>query len=197
MRFFTDIYSVRLFLRLLLGLILLGAAFGKLAHPTKFGRAIQDYKVFPQKLESKLALSTILSFGIPLAELGAGVGLVSGFLLTPAVGLTVVLFVIFSGAIVFNLLRGRTDLSCHCGGILGDHRISWWLVGRNALFIACTLILIFTPSDPFTIDTIVRRSSSLSATLWVSTALPVILFVLSILVVLVLLNAARTVLCPQ
>ena len=196
MRLPIDSNSIRLFLRLLLGLILLSVAVSKLIHPGKFRKDIEDYKIIPHALNSTFAISTIFSYCLPLMELAAGVGLISGFLLTPTVVLASTLFVAFSGAITFNLIQGRTDLSCHCGGALGEHRISWWLVGRNALFVFCSLTLILTPPDPFTIDTLVRRSSTVSIASWMSIALPVLLLVVGVLVVFVLLNTARTVLRP-
>ena len=127
--------SVRLFVRLLLGVLLLSVGVGKLAHPRQFQRGIQDYHIMSSMLEKKLALTTLLSFSIPLAELLASLGLISGFWLTTAIVLAMVLFIIFSVAIVLNLARGRRDLSCHCGGVVGNHLISWWLVGRNGLLI--------------------------------------------------------------
>jgi hypothetical protein len=87
----------------------------------------------------------MLATGIPLAELLAGLGLISGFWLVPAIVLAMALFVVFCIAITINLVRGRRDLSCHCGGVIGNHLISWWLVGRNGLLIiglviTCTLM---------------------------------------------------------
>jgi len=192
-----DIHSMRLFVRLLLGLILLSVAISKLVHRSEFRKGIEDYRIIPQMLNSKLALATVFSFCIPIAELVAGLGPISGLLLVPAIILAIALFVIFSGAILFNLVQGRTDLSCHCGGALGEHRISWWLIVRNTFFVVCSFFLVFTPSDPFTIDTLIRRSSSLNTAIWVGTALPIALLVLGVLLVFVLLNAVRVVLRPQ
>ena len=190
------IVSIRLFIRLLLGLILLSVGASKLVHPHRLRSGIQDYRLIPPTLESKLALSKVLSFCISLAELVAGLGLISGLLLVPLAFLTVGLFILFSAAIGINLVRGRHDLSCHCGGSLGDHRISWWLVGRNGLFMVGLFVLLLTPADVFTVDTFVRNPSALSATLWMSTVLPVTLLVVGTLIMPVLINAARIVLHP-
>lgn len=189
-----DIFSIRLFLRLLIGLILLSVGVSKLLHPHRFQRSIQDYQVLPPPVESRLALSAVLSYGIPLAELVAGLGLLSGLLLVPVALLTLALFLLFSGAILINLFRGRRDLSCHCGGMLGDHRISWWLVGRNGLLVASILFLLFTPPDLFTLDRLLRSPSAFSAAMWVSTFLPVILLVIGACALLLLFNIARIVL---
>jgi len=193
--------AIHLFLRLLLGLLFLSTAINKILHREQLRKDIEDYKIIPLTINSLFAISTLLAFGLPLSELVAGIGLVSGFLLVPALLLTLTLLLVFSGAIVFNLLQGRRELSCHCGGVLGEHRISWWLVGRNILLIGCSFIVLFTPPDPFTIDAIMRRSSSLDIVLWTSTALPVVLLVFCTFAVLLLLDAVRVVLrsslpCP-
>ncbi|HJT58786.1 MAG TPA: MauE/DoxX family redox-associated membrane protein [Ktedonobacteraceae bacterium] len=185
-----DINVIRLFIRLLLGLILLSASVSKLVHRSRFESGIQEYQILPDFLESKLALSTVLSFCIPLAELVAAIGLISGLLLLPASILALGMFLIFSGAIVINLVRGRFDLSCHCAGTLGDHHISWWLVRRNGVFVAGLLVLLMTPSDVFTIETFVRNPSLLNGSL-LSIVLPVVLVVGMFLFAVVLINAAR------
>lgn len=191
-----DISAVRLFIRLLLGFVLLSVSISKMVHPRSFQRGILDYQVLPSILESKIALSTLLSFCIPLAELVAGLGLISGLLLLPATILSLGLLLLFSGAIAVNLVRGRRDLSCHCAGALGNHRISWWLIGRNGLCIAGLIILLLTPADLFTVETFVRSASPLSGAVWLGTVLPIVLLVGAVLAVLLLWNYARILLRP-
>jgi len=183
--------ALRLFLRLLLGLLLVSVGIGKLIHPDRFRRGILDYKILLPALEARFRISTILSFSIPVGELLAGLGLLSGFLLVPAIILTVVLFVTFSWAMILNLRRGRRDLACHCGGIIGNHIISWWLVGRNGLMMLGLLFLLVTPFDTLTVGTLLRSPSAVSATLWTNAVLPVALLVGVVLVVLALFNSAR------
>ncbi len=192
-----DVIAVRLFLRLLVGVILLSVGVGKLAHPRQFQRDIQDYHVVLSILEKRLALTAVLSLGIPLAELLAGLGLISGFWLMIAIVLALALFVVFSSAITINLVRGkrvwetlRRDLSCHCGGVVGNHLISWWLVGRNGLLIVGLLVLFVTPLDSFTVASFVRSPSLLNQSL-VSTIVPVIVMVGAVMAVIALCNAAR------
>lgn len=146
------IIFIRVFVRFLLGLILLSTGVSKLIHPSRFRRAIQDYSIIPPAWESKLSLSILVSFAIPIAEFIAGLGIMSGFELVSAALLAFTLFVLFSIALIINLMRGRYDLSCHCDGVLGDLRISWWQVGRNGLFLGGLLVLLLTPGDMFTIQ---------------------------------------------
>ncbi|MEO8970394.1 MAG: MauE/DoxX family redox-associated membrane protein [Ktedonobacteraceae bacterium] len=186
----TGVVYLRLFIRLLIGLILLSVSVSKMSHPRRFQRGIHDYQVLPRVLESRIAISTFLSYCIPLAELLAGLGLISGFLLVPTIGLTLGLFVLFSYAILINLIRGRHDLSCHCAGVIGDHRISWWLIARNSLLIVSLLVLLLTPPDIFTFEMLLRSPSLLNSVLF-STVLPVALLVGAVLAALVLVNYAR------
>jgi uncharacterized membrane protein YphA (DoxX/SURF4 family) len=185
-----DVIAVRLFLRLLLGVLLLSVGLSKLAHARQFQRGIQDYQVVPSILVSKSACSMALAIGIPVAELLAGIGLISGFWLVPAIVLAVALFVVFSSAIAINLVRGRRDLSCHCGGAIGNHLISWWLVGRNGLLIVGLVLLLVTPPDTFTVASFVRSPSLLNAP-FISTIVPVAVLAGAVIVVIALYNAAR------
>jgi uncharacterized membrane protein YphA (DoxX/SURF4 family) len=187
------IVAIRLFLRLLLGLILLSTGISKLTHPAHFRRAIQDYRVLPPAFDAKFALSRILATSIPIAEVVTGLGLVSGLLLLPLLLLTILLFLVFCGALMINLARGRYDLSCHCAGLLGNHRISWWLIVRNGACIAGLLVLIFTPADTITVPMLLHHPSLLSTTIWLNVLFPVALLVGVILVMLLLYNAARLV----
>ena len=189
--------ALRLFVRFLLGAIFLSTGVSKLAHPRRFQRGIQDYQVLPAHLESKLALSRLLSFCIPLTEVLIALSLISGFLLVPAILLTLVLLVTFSGAIVLNLVRGRHDLSCHCGGTFGEHRISWWLVGRNGLLMAGFFLLLVIPADVFTVETFVRNPPTVPGAMWINLVLPVGLLIIGVLAGLLLLTYARVVLRPS
>ncbi|MGI9062067.1 MAG: MauE/DoxX family redox-associated membrane protein [Ktedonobacteraceae bacterium] len=195
MAFPLDIPSMRLGIRILVGVVLLSVGVSKLMHPRRFRQAIQEYYILPSALDGRFAGSALFAFAIPLAELSAGLGLITGMWLIPSLFVALSLFVLFSGAILINLRRGRTDLSCHCAGVLGSHRISWWLLGRNAFFIAGLLVLLLTPPDRMTLDVFVHRPSLLSS-LFLSTILPVVSLVGVVLAVLVLLSSAKVLFRP-
>ncbi|WP_164669834.1 MauE/DoxX family redox-associated membrane protein [Virgibacillus doumboii] len=57
-----------------------------------------------------------------------------------------ILTFIYTLAILINLLRGRKDLSCGCGGVLGDHNISYKLISRNILIISGLFLVYLLPS---------------------------------------------------
>ena len=54
---------------------------------------------------------------------------------------------VVTGAVIVNLLRGRTDLDCGCGGAGGDQRLSWGLVLRNALLAAALAFAAARPGE--------------------------------------------------
>lgn len=61
--------AIRIFLRLLLGLLLLSVGASKLARPGSFRRGLQDYQLLSSALDSRLSLSAILTYGLPIAEI--------------------------------------------------------------------------------------------------------------------------------
>ena len=160
-------------------------------HPQRFRQSIRDYQVLPSFLESKSGVSIILALCIAIAEAGGGCGLILGVLLSYITPLIQSLLAIFSCALIMNLVRGRKDLSCHCGGVIGNHTISWWLVVRNVAFILMLLILSITSPDPFTLMALVHSQSIFASVMWVNIALPMLLLTAGILFIGVLLHSAR------
>lgn len=182
---------VRLFIRFIVGILLISVAFSKFRHRRDFRRAIQDYRLIPAKMETSLKLSGLLSALVPPLELLLGIALISGILLTPALLLSILLFGVYTAALTINLRRGRFELSCGCGGILGNHRISWWMVGRNILLLAGLLLLLVTPPDPFQVGLLSGTGFHAQPVDWLSAALPAAICVTLFLAAIALLNAAR------
>jgi Methylamine utilisation protein MauE len=183
--------DVRLFLRLFIGFLLLSVSVNKLKDLRQFRQGIRDYQVLPAFIESSEKFLTPISLIIALGELIVGLTLITGIQLTFSVIFTQCLFFIFSGALSINLVRGRKDLSCHCGGALGNHFISWWLVVRNVSFILGLFILLLTPPDPFTLNGLSHIRSASDITIWINIALPVAILALSIVLIGALFNTAK------
>lgn len=179
---------LHLFIRLFLGVIICSSSFSKIIHLKRFKQAILDYQLIPSSLE-KLFLSTLLSFSFPAIELMAGLGLLTGLFLAPSTILTIGLFIVFSIALIINLLRGRNDLSCHCEGALGSHQISWRLVERNIFLVVIASVLLTAP-DQLTVESLLSKPALLYET--VSTIIvPTALIVGVLLLILVPANSAR------
>lgn len=111
----------------LLAIVFASAAWHKLRDLLAFELALDAYALLPAPLVRPFA------WILPLLESLAAVTLV----LTPTriTGgwLALALLALVTGAVVVNLLRGRTDVGCGCGGIEDEQTLSWALVARNVL----------------------------------------------------------------
>jgi hypothetical protein len=111
----------------------------KLAHRRQFAAEIADYRLLPA------SLTGIVAAGLPVVEIAAGVAvLFSGARLAGTLVLLACL-AIFTAAVVVNLLRGRTDLSCACFGRRSRH-IDWAIPARNGLMAAGLLAATLVPT---------------------------------------------------
>ena len=119
-------------LRTALALLLATAAWHKLRAPAVFRQTLGDYRLLPP------ALVPLLSFGVPIIEIGVAVGLLAG---APAAALfAAALFAVYGLAIGVNLARGRRHIDCGCTGPAARQTLSGWLVGRNAALVAAALV---------------------------------------------------------
>ena len=121
-------------LRLSLALLLGGAALHKLRHPAAFRLALASYALIPA------ALLGVAPWFFVAAELGLAVSMVapaSGA--APALG-TALLLALYSGAIAINLLRGRRDIACGCGGPASRGTLGWGLLLRNGVLVAVAML---------------------------------------------------------
>ncbi len=110
-----------------LGAIFLAGAHAKWRERHVFVAVVQAYGLLP------VPLVTVFSFCVMLAEFGVGLALWWPPLWPVAQLAGVALLAVVTGAVGVNLLRGRTDIDCGCGGASGDQQLSWALVGRNAV----------------------------------------------------------------
>jgi hypothetical protein len=126
-----------------LALVLAVGAWSKFADLEAFAFAVERYRLLPPPA------ARALGFVLPFAEAAAAALLVvpatrpSGALLAAA------LVALVSGAVVANLLRGRTDIDCGCGGPGQRQTLSWRLPARNAVLLAgCALAAAPAASRP-------------------------------------------------
>ncbi|QSF35850.1 DoxX family membrane protein (plasmid) [Priestia megaterium] len=149
--------ALELFLRVFLAFIFLSSAISKYNNFDKHIGIISDYKVIPSNF-SKIAGR--LDF---IAELAVGILLIIGLLEIVAIIGAVSLLFVYITAISINLLRGRTEISCGCGGVLGNHQLSWKLVVRNILLIITALLISFNKNSLFSIDTLINTNNPVYA----------------------------------
>ncbi len=124
--------EITFLLRVILGTIFCSAGYHKLRNFEEHILIIEDYKLLPKSWVKKAGsieiILELISGGLLLIGVYQNIAsfIVSGLLLT------------FCVAISVNLLRGRNEISCGCGGVVGNHQLSWNMVRRNiVLLLSC------------------------------------------------------------
>ncbi len=131
-------------LRLTLAWVLAESAIDKLRDRQGFLRTLAAYQLVPGSFLSasvvaltalETALAAALLSSASVSMLGgeeAGLALVAGLGSAALLGL-------YGAAIAVNLLRGRRDLDCGCGGPARHHSLGPALVVRNAVLVTAAL----------------------------------------------------------
>jgi hypothetical protein len=86
---------------------------------------VRDYQILPARLTEPFAKAETY------VELALGILLLLGLFQPFAAAGCVMMLIVYTIAITINLRRGRTEMSCGCGGVAGQHLLSWKLVLRN------------------------------------------------------------------
>jgi hypothetical protein len=115
---------------LALSILFVASAAMKFADLDQFAAALENYRILPRVL---LAAAT---WAIPGLEAMAALGLLFAATRAGASLVLAALIVIFTGAIVINLARGRREIDCGCFGPALRQKLSGWLVARNAMLFA-------------------------------------------------------------
>lgn len=119
-----------------LSVVLLAGAWQKLRDRELFQAALENYQLLPESWLRPVATA------LPLLELAAGALLLPASTRTLGAFLAAVLLLVVTGAVAINLLRGRRDIDCGCGGLsahVGEQTLSWGLVVRNSLLMGAVL----------------------------------------------------------
>jgi Methylamine utilisation protein MauE len=124
-----------------LSLIFFTTFISKVINWKDYKQTIASYKIIPPK-----GISISLLFFLINEAVIALSALLVGWRPFNAVMATILLL-IYTIAISINLLRGRKDLACGCGGVLESERLHYGLVIRNLLFIIAVVLLSFTSKE--------------------------------------------------
>lgn len=111
------------------------AAWYKLQDRAGFTRALVAYELLSP------SFSRLASQLLPLVEALIAVCLLVPASRGPAALLSATLLVTYGVAMAVNLVRGKADIDCGCGGSEGQ-LISWWLVLRNFILCCASLALL-------------------------------------------------------
>ncbi len=119
---------------LILGYVFLLAGWHKCRAPVEFATTLANYKVLPEALVRQGV------YLIPVAEIMIGAALLipaTRPVAAPAAG---GLLCVYLAAIGINLLRGRRNIDCGCGGPAQKQTLSEWMLARNGLLLVLVLI---------------------------------------------------------
>lgn len=138
--------------RIFLSTLFLSTGISKFNNMKLHIESISNYNFFKKEWNNKLAwLDSI-------AELIIGFFLFFGFLQLITFSLAILLLILYIIAMSINLLKGL-NFSCGCGGITGNHNISWFLVIRNLVLIFIFIITGYYNTPLFSLDTQLRTGS--------------------------------------
>lgn len=133
-------------LRILLATLFLSTGFDKLMKKEEHFVILKEYRIIPEKLNRLLGTIEIY------IEVITGIMLLIGLFVKTFGLIAIFLLLTYSYAIGLNLYRGRKEISCGCGGIAGNHHLSWKLIFRNSILIIILLCVLIFQSSLGTID---------------------------------------------
>ncbi len=110
----------------------------KLMALAAFVGTLQSYRLVPEPLLVPAA------WGIVAVEFIASLALLANSRAGSLIAVSLLL--LYSLAILINLLRGRRDIDCGCAGPYVRQTLSYWLVARNALFVVAALVTLVPSS---------------------------------------------------
>lgn len=125
----------------LIALVFLQASVSKLLSRDEFQGIVANYRLLPAVLV--VPFSRLL----PIAELAAGLGVLTLPTRPSAAALAAALLLLFALAMGINLARGRRDIDCGCFKSALKQTISGWLIARNVLLAAAAAALLLPIAD--------------------------------------------------
>lgn len=117
--------EIALAIRVLLALVFLSAALGKIRHRLAFQGVVANYRLVPEIAVPAFALL------LPLVEATVAGALLFAPPAWPEVS-AALLLMLFAAAMAINILRGRRHIDCGCFHSALKQTLRWTLVARNA-----------------------------------------------------------------
>lgn len=139
----VNLMEFTLFINLLVGHIFLSTGISKCFHIRGFEEGISH---FTPLRHPKFIWS--ISRVIVGMEITCGGLLICTFYYKTAAVLLMILLAVFSILIIFHL-RKKTNLTCHCGGVLGNETIHMGIPIRNLMMMAGLLFILLAPEIPY------------------------------------------------
>lgn len=128
--------------RLVLAVVFVAAALGKISDLQRFADQVAGYHLLPVTVVNLFAIT------LPWVELLAGLSLLVGTLARQAGLLLVVLNLVFLFAVTSAMMRGL-DIECGCFTVSRAHdHVGWGIICRDIFFLALCLPVIYAQSNP-------------------------------------------------
>src|SRR5687768_4429777 len=143
--FFLSPYFL-LFARLCVGGVFLASAVGKMMDREGTAVSMSRYPFLPA------GFGRFIAYVFPAIELAVGLMLILGLFTRPAALAATLLFVLFTGLVVYDLSRG-SDQSCHCFGRISSEKLTPLAVVRNVGLLVLSVLLVAGFDGWMSIDT--------------------------------------------
>ncbi len=142
MRLLYD-HRIALLCRLVLGVVFIISALGKLLDPQDFAHATAAFRILPVQTVNLFAMV------MPWVEMICGTLLIVNRKVPAAALILAGLNVVFIAVIVSAMARGL-DIDCGCFSLLAKEKagLSIWLIARDTFFLALCLPLLAPPRTP-------------------------------------------------
>ncbi len=127
--------------RLIVGGIFIWAGVSKIADPLSFAQNIRNYQLVGQ------SLSFVTAVFLPWVELIAGLWLIIGLYPKSSALLISCLLGFFIVLVAITMARGL-NVDCGCFGTF-SRQADWWLIAEDSLWLALSLVLLFSPANDF------------------------------------------------
>ena len=131
--------AVNLIAALILSYVFVVAGLHKCRAPAEFAATLANYRILPEGLNRQAV------YLVPVLEIMTGVALLIPATAKLASFCASGLLCIYIAAIGINLLRGRRNIDCGCGGPAQKQTISEWMIVRNGTL----LLLAFVAGSTF------------------------------------------------
>jgi uncharacterized membrane protein YphA (DoxX/SURF4 family) len=144
--------SFVLFARLCVGGVFLVSGLGKLADREGTAAVMSRYPFLPK------GSGRFLGYVFPYIELALGAMLVLGLLARLAGVGAVLLFVVFTALVVYDLTRGQQQ-SCHCFGRISAERLTPIAVVRNLFLLGLSVVVVSRFDGLLSLDVLLNSAT--------------------------------------
>ena len=128
-----------------LAVLFLLSGLAKLPRRAEFTAAVRSCELVPDRA------GALVGRLLPSVEVAAGLLLSLGLGVRQVAALLGAFLVVFSGAVVVNLVRGRA-IDCGCFGPVAERRITWWTVARNLVLAGAAGVVVAAGPTALALD---------------------------------------------